>query len=202
MIDQTDVTFLALVIFIALIFELSNGFNDAANAIATVVSTRVMSPFTAVVMAAVMNFLGAISGTAVAKTVGKGVVDPAILTGGDGLVAVGGGVTAAACWVFAASRLGMPVSGSHSLIAGVAGAGIAHAGWGVLVAEGMVKIGRGLVFSPQELYRRFPKLPENDVTREMARLLSSRGHELEINGARRQQGLIEMYRTMTSGRGA
>ena len=54
----------------------------------------------------------------------------------------------------------------------------------------------------QELYRRFPKLPENDVTREMARLLSSRGHELEINGARRQQGLIEMYRTMTSGRGA
>ncbi len=148
MIDQTDVTFLAVVILIALVFELSNGFNDAANAIATVVSTRVMSPFVAVVMAAIMNFVGAISGTAVAKTVGKGVVDPAVLSGGDGLIAVAGGVTAAASWVFAATRLGMPVSGSHSLIAGVAGAGIAHSGWGVLVAEGIVKIGRGLVFSP------------------------------------------------------
>ena len=148
MIEQTHVTFLAFVIVIALVFELSNGFNDAANAIATVVSTRVMSPFTAVVMAAVMNFLGAVSGTAVAKTVGKGVVDPAVLAGGDGLVAVAAGVTAAACWVFAATRLGLPVSGSHSLIAGVAGAGIAHSGWGILVAEGILKIGRGLVFSP------------------------------------------------------
>ena len=148
MIDQTDITFLAFVIAIALVFELSNGFNDAANAIATVVSTRVMSPLTAVIMAAIMNFLGAISGTAVAKTVGKGVVDPAILTGGDGLVAVVGGVTAAAIWVFAATRMGMPVSGSHSLIAGVAGAGIAHSGWGILVGDGILKIGRGLVFSP------------------------------------------------------
>ena len=148
MIDQTDITFLAFVIAIALVFELSNGFNDAANAIATVVSTRVMSPLTAVIMAAIMNFVGAISGTAVAKTVGKGVVDPTILTGGDGLVAVAGGVTAAAIWVFAATRMGMPVSGSHSLIAGVAGAGIAHSGWGILVGDGILKIGRGLVFSP------------------------------------------------------
>ena len=148
MIGQTDLTFLVFVILIAVVFEISNGFNDAANAIATVVSTRVMSPLAAVIMAAVMNFLGAISGTAVAKTVGKGVVDPTILTGGDGLVAVGGGVTAAAIWVFGASRLGLPVSGSHSLIAGVAGAGIAHSGWGVMVAEGILKIGQGLVFSP------------------------------------------------------
>jgi len=148
MIDQTDITFLVFVIAIALVFELSNGFNDAANAIATVVSTRVMSPLTAVIMAAIMNFLGAISGTAVAKTVGKGVVDPAVLSGGDGLVAVAGGVTAAAIWVFAATRFGMPVSGSHSLIAGVGGAGIAHSGWGVLVGDGILKIGRGLVFSP------------------------------------------------------
>ena len=81
MIDQTDLTFLVFVVLVALVFELSNGFNDAANAIATVVSTRVMSPLAAVLMAAVMNLLGAISGTAVAKTVGKGVVDPAILGG-------------------------------------------------------------------------------------------------------------------------
>ena len=144
MIDQSDVTFLALVIFIALVFELSNGFNDAANAIATVVSTRVMSPLTAVLMAAVMNFLGAVSGTAVAKSVGKGVVDPDAVT----LVTVAGGVLAAALWVFAATRFGMPVSGSHSLIAGVAGAGIAHGGVDVLVGTGLQKIGLGLIFSP------------------------------------------------------
>ena len=144
MIDQSHLSFLALVIFVALVFELSNGFNDAANAIATVVSTRVMSPLQAVLMAAVMNFLGAISGTAVAKAVGKGVVDPEVVT----LVTVAGGVLAAALWVFAATRFGMPVSGSHSLISGVAGAGVAHGGWGVLQAAGIRKILLGLAFSP------------------------------------------------------
>ena len=144
MIDQSAFSFLILVIFIALVFELSNGFNDAANAIATVVSTRVMSPFTAVLMAAVMNFLGAVSGTAVAKTVGKGVVNVDEVT----LVAVASGVAAAAVWVFAATRIGMPVSGSHSLIAGVVGAAVAHAGWGVIVVAGFQKVGLGLIFSP------------------------------------------------------
>ena len=144
MIDQTQLSFLVIVILIALVFELSNGFNDAANAIATVVSTRVMSPLTAVLMAAAMNFLGAVSGTAVAKTVGKGVVQIDDVT----LVAVAGGVLAAAIWVFAATRLGMPVSGSHSLISGLAGAAVAHAGWGVLELSGLRKIGLGLVFSP------------------------------------------------------
>ena len=144
MIDQSTLAFLILVIIIAMAFELSNGFNDAANAIATVVSTRVMSPLVAVLMAAVMNFLGAISGTAVAKAVGKGVVDPDAVT----LVTVAGGVGAAAIWVMAATRVGMPVSGSHSLIAGVAGAGMAHGGWSALVPSGLRKIGLGLAFSP------------------------------------------------------
>ncbi len=144
MIDANSVEFLVLVIGIALLFELSNGFNDAANAIATVVSTRVMSPLAAVLMAAVMNFVGAVSGTAVAKTVGKGVVDPEAVT----LITVAGGALAAAVWVFAATRFGMPVSGSHSLISGVAGAGIAHAGFSVLVGSGIRKIVLGLVFSP------------------------------------------------------
>ena len=144
MIDPSSFTFLVVVIVIALTFELSNGLNDAANAIATVVSTRVMSPLQAVLMAAVMNFVGAITGTAVALTVGKGVVDPDAVT----LVTVAGGLLAAALWVFAATRIGMPVSGSHSLVSGVAGAGIAHAGWGVLVVSGVRKIGLGLVFSP------------------------------------------------------
>lgn len=144
MIGQTEFSFLILVILIALIFELSNGFNDAANAIATVISTRVLSPLAAVLMAATMNFVGAVTGTAVAKTVGKGVVDPESVT----LVVVAGGVLAAALWVFGATRFGMPVSGSHSLISGVAGAGVAHGGWGVLQTAGIRKIVLGLVFSP------------------------------------------------------
>ena len=144
MIDSTSLTFLIAVILIALAFDFANGFNDAANAIATVVSTRVMSPLVAVTMAGVMNFLGALSGTAVAKAVGKGVVAPDSVT----LVVVAGGVAAAAAWVFLASRMGLPVSGSHSLIAGVAGAGIAHGGTGVLVGSGIMKIVLGLAFSP------------------------------------------------------
>ena len=144
MIDESSLSFLILVILMAVAFDFANGFNDAANAIATVVSTRVMSPLAAVGLAAAMNFIGALSGTAVAKAVGKGVVDPDSVT----LVVVAGGVSAAAIWVFAATRFGMPVSGSHSLIAGVAGAGIAHAGWGVLVGSGISKILLGLMFSP------------------------------------------------------
>ena len=144
MIDATSFTFLIVVIMIAVTFDFANGFNDSANAIATVVSTRVMSPVAAVAMAAVMNFAGAVSGTAVAKTVGKGVVDPDVIT----LVAVAGGVGAASIWVFTATRFGMPVSGSHSLVAGVAGAGVAQAGWGILQGSGIQKILLGLVFSP------------------------------------------------------
>ena len=92
MIDQTSLLFLVFVILVALTFEFANGFNDAANAVATVVSTRVMSPVMAVAMAGIMNFLGAVSGTAVAKAVGKGVVDPDGIT----LLTVAGGVAAAA----------------------------------------------------------------------------------------------------------
>jgi len=144
MIDQASLLFLVMVILIALTFDFANGFNDAANAIATVVSTRVMSPIAAVSMAGIMNFLGAVSGTAVAKAVGKGVVDPDGIT----LLTVAGAVAAAAIWVFFATRLGMPVSGSHSLIAGLVGAGIAEAGFDVLVGSGLQKILLGLAFSP------------------------------------------------------
>jgi PiT family inorganic phosphate transporter len=132
MIDSSSLTFLIIVIVIAFAFEFANGFNDAANAIATVVSTRVMSPLAAVIMVAILNFVGAITGTAVAKAVAKGVVDP------DGItqVVVAGGVATAALWVFPASRYGMPVSGSHSLIAGVVGASVAHNGIDVLQGAG------------------------------------------------------------------
>ena len=144
MIESASLGFLILVIVIAVAFEFANGFNDAANAIATVVSTRVMSPLAAVAMAAVMNFVGAVSGTAVAKAVAKGVVDPEGIT----QTVVAGGVAAAALWVFLASRWGMPVSGSHSLIAGVAGAGVAQGGFGLLQGPGLTRILQGLIFSP------------------------------------------------------
>ena len=144
MIEASSLGFLIAVILIAVAFEFANGFNDAANAIATVVSTRVMSPLAAVSMAAIMNFVGAVSGTAVAKAVAKGVVDPQAI----GPEVVAGGVAAAALWVFLASRLGLPVSGSHSLIAGVAGAGLALGGPDVLERAGLTRILQGLVFSP------------------------------------------------------
>ena len=141
---ETSPTLLLAVIVIAVLFDFVNGFNDAANAIATVVSTRVLSPTKAVVMAAVMNLAGALSGTAVAKVVGTGIVD----TDSISLITILAGVAAAALWVFIASRQGLPVSGSHSLLAGVAGAGVATAGFGVLVASGIRKVLVGIFVSP------------------------------------------------------
>ena len=141
---ETSLAFLVVVILIAVIFDFANGFNDAANAIATVVSTRVLSPVQAVILAATMNFVGALSGTAVAKVVGSGIVDANVIS----LVTVAAGVGAAALWVLLASRLGLPVSGSHSLIAGVAGAAIATAGgFDVLLEAGVRKVVLGMVLS-------------------------------------------------------
>ena len=132
---ETSLGFLVFVILLAVLFDFANGFNDAANAIATVISTRVLTPFVAILMAASMNFLGAITGTAVAKVVGSGVVTPEGIT----LITVAAGVGAAALWVLLASRLGLPISGSHSLIAGIAGAGLATGGFGVLEVESLIK---------------------------------------------------------------
>lgn len=130
---------LALVVIVivgALVFDVSNGFNDSANAIATVISTRVLTPLAAVIMAATLNFAGALSGTAVAKTVGSGIVEKEAVT----LAIVLAGVVAAATWVFTATRLGLPISGSHSLISGVVGAAVAVAGWEVLIPRGVAKV--------------------------------------------------------------
>ncbi len=133
-----------LVIVLALAFDFFNGFNDAANAIATVIATRVMSPAAAITMAAVLNFAGAMAGTAVAKTVGSGLVDPEVITLGS----VGAAATAAALWVLFASRLGLPVSGSHSIIGGIIGAGIGIRGLDILVWSGIRKVVLGLIFAP------------------------------------------------------
>ncbi len=135
---------LVLIIIAALGFGFSNGLNDAANAIATVIGTRVLSPRKAIIMAAFFNFLGPLTGTAVAKTIGKGIVMPEALT----LYTVVAGVVAAIIWVVAATRYGMPLSVSHSLVAGLLGAGIAAAGTDVIVWGVLSKVLLAVVFAP------------------------------------------------------
>ena len=119
-------------ILIALSFDFINGFHDAANSIATVVSTRVLSPRWAVVWAAAFNFLAAfIFGTAVAKTIAGGLVDPKQVTQYVILAALAGAII----WDLLTWVLGLPTSSSHALIGGLAGAAIARAGWQVLIRQ-------------------------------------------------------------------
>lgn len=123
-------TFLLIVILSVYIFEYINGFHDAANAIATVVSTRVMTPRIAVIMAAAFNLLGALSGTAVAKTVGAGLVDTNYVTSMTILAAMLGGIV----WNLFTWWSGLPTSSSHALIGGLCGAAFAsaHNNWDVI----------------------------------------------------------------------
>ena len=117
--------FLVFAIFVALVFDFINGFHDAANSIATVVSTRVLTPGLAVIWAAFFNFVAAFTfGTAVAKTIGKGLIDVGVV---DNLVILGGLVGAIA-WDLITWYYGIPSSSSHALIGGYAGAAVAKAG--------------------------------------------------------------------------
>ncbi|MEU4395141.1 inorganic phosphate transporter [Kribbella sp. NPDC023855] len=111
------------VIVIALAFDYTNGFHDAANAIATSVSTRALTPRVALVMAAVMNFVGAFLGTEVADTVGKGIIN--VPTGQHGLVVVIAALVGAITWNMITWYFGLPSSSSHALIGGLVGAGLA-----------------------------------------------------------------------------
>jgi PiT family inorganic phosphate transporter len=139
-----DVTII-LIVILALLFDISNGWNDSANAIATVVSTRVLTPLQAVLMAAGMNVLGAFVSTAVAKTIGKGIVDPSVVT--DPAV-VGSALIAGFLWNGAMTLFGMPVSASHALIGGIMGAAIAYGGVEILNVAGLTKIFTALLTSP------------------------------------------------------
>jgi PiT family inorganic phosphate transporter len=143
MADQS-VVLLVITIALALIYAYSNGVNDAANALATVVATRAMSPNAAVLMGGLMNLAGALTGTAVAKTIGKGIVNPEFMT----QEAVMAAIAAAVIWVLCATKSGLPVSVSHSLVAGVLGAGIAVAGISEINATVMGKVLMALAFSP------------------------------------------------------
>jgi len=119
---------LVAIVAIALMFDFTNGAHDSANAIATVVSTKVLSPRTAVCMAAALNLLGAFLGTQVAQTVGSGIVGPDVVAGCNILVlaALGGAIF----WNVFTWYLGIPSSSSHALVGGLMGAAIAYRGWG------------------------------------------------------------------------
>jgi PiT family inorganic phosphate transporter len=124
-------TLILIVILVALVFEYINGFHDTANSIATVVSTKVLSPRQAVVLAAVTNLTGALVGTAVAKTIASGLVDTKIVTSEILVCALIGGIV----WNLITWWLGLPSSSSHALVGGLCGACLAaaHGNWGVIV---------------------------------------------------------------------
>ena len=133
------------IILVALIFDFINGFHDAANSIATVVSTRVLTPLQAVVWAAFFNFVAAFGfGVGVATTVGKGVVEPSVV---DHWVILAG-LVGAIVWDLATWYWGLPTSSSHALIGGFAGAAIVKAGFSALIAPGLIKIGIFMVLAP------------------------------------------------------
>lgn len=135
---------LLCVILLAIIFDFINGFHDTANAIATSVSTRVLTPKIAVFMAAILNMVGALSGTAVAKTVGAGLVQASCIT----QVTVISALTAAIVWDIITWYLGLPTSSSHAILSGIVGAAIATSGFSIIITKGVYKVLIGLILSP------------------------------------------------------
>ena len=136
---------LVFLIVVALAFDFLNGFHDAANSIATIVSTRVLRPQWAVLWAAFFNFIAFLFfGLAVAATIGKGIIDPAIV---DHYV-VFGALIGAISWNIITWYFGIPSSSSHALIGGLAGAAVAKGGVGTLVAAGFLKTAAAIVLSP------------------------------------------------------
>src|SRR6476620_4158487 len=132
-------------IVVALVFDYINGFHDAANSIATVVSTRVLSPGKAVVWAAFFNFVAAFTfGTAVAKTVGSGLVDIRVVT----FAVIFAGLVGAIAWDLITWYYGLPTSSSHALIGGYAGAAVARAGFGAIIVAGWTKTLIFIVLAP------------------------------------------------------
>ena len=135
----------AALILVALVFDFINGFHDAANSIATVVSTRVLTPGRAVVWAAFFNFIAAFTfGTAVAKTVGSGLVDINVVT----FAVIFAGLVGAIVWDLITWYYGLPTSSSHALIGGYAGAAIAKAGWSSIIFSGWTKTLIFIVLAP------------------------------------------------------
>lgn len=135
----------ALIAVLGLILyaEFVNGWTDAPNAIATVVSTKVLSPRNAVILATSLNIVGALFGTAVAATIGKGIVDASVIN----LQTIAAAMLGIIIWSTVAARMGLPTSESHALVAGLAGAGLATAGPEALLWSGWQKVLLGILFS-------------------------------------------------------
>lgn len=138
-------SFVLFVVFMALLFDFINGFHDAANSIATVVGTRVLTPKMAVAWAAFFNFIAAFAlETRVAKTIGKDIVDPKVVDPTLILAALVGAIL----WNLLTWWWGLPSSSSHALIGGFAGAAVMKAGIGVLVTKGLIKVFTFIILSP------------------------------------------------------
>ena len=138
-------TLIVAIILIALVFDFLNGFHDAANSIATVVSTRVLSPQVAVAWAAFFNFVAAfVLGTHVAKTIGKGMIDISVVT--EEVILAG--LIGAIFWNLVTWYYGIPVSSSHALVGGYAGAAVAKAGFGAVLLSGWIKPLAFIVIAP------------------------------------------------------
>ena len=136
---------MSLLVVVALMFDFMNGFHDAANSIALMVSTRLLTPQAAVLWAAFFNFIAfLVFGTAVAKMVGKGIVDPNIV---DNAV-IFGALTGAITWNFITWWFGIPSSSSHALVGGLVGAGVAKAGSSAVIAAGLIKTSAAILLSP------------------------------------------------------
>ena len=193
---------IAVIILTALIFDYINGFHDAANSIATVVSTRVLSPGKAVIWAAFFNFIAAFGfGTAVAKTVGSGMVDLNIVTYG----VIFSGLLGAIIWDLITWYWGLPTSSSHALFGGYAGAAIAKAGFGAIIVSGWTMTLIFIVLAPliglcvgllvmNAIYFFFAQTPPSRVDRWFRRLqlASAAGFSLMhgANDAQKTMGII------------
>jgi len=199
---MTTFWFAVTIILFALTFDFLNGFHDAANSIATVVSTRVLSPRVAVMWAAFFNFIAAFTfGTAVAKTIGKGMVDLRYVN----LYVILAGLLGAIFWNILTWYFGLPVSSSHALIGGYAGAAVAKAGWGVIIVSGWTKtllfillspliglvLGAGLMISVYWAFRHWSPLRVDRYFRKL-QLLSAAAFSLGhgTNDAQKTMGII------------
>ena len=196
------IIYVVLIVLIALVFDFTNGFNDAANSVATIVATRVLSPRKAVVWAAFFNFVAAFGfETHVARTIGTGLVDPRVIDPHLVLASL----LAAIIWTVICTEKGLPISVSHALIGGLAGAGVVKAGLGVLVPEGLIKVAAFIVLSPLLglvlgyffmlmvfwIFRNFPPRKVDSLFR-IGQLLSSATFSLGhgMNDAQKTMGII------------
>jgi len=138
-------TFLYIIIALVLVFDFINGFHDSANSIATIVSTKVLSPFNAVLLAAIFNFIAfTVFPLKVATTMGKGVIDPAVVT----LTVIAAALIAAITWNLFTWWWGLPSSSSHTLVGGLVGAAIVSSGPGSIITGGVLKIAAFIVIAP------------------------------------------------------